>query len=58
MVFDQSLNSHKMFTRLAKALIRLRICTGWSETAGRKYHIVGNLMSQLIFAPLDFLIHV
>ena len=25
------LNSHKIFKRLAKALIRLRVGTGWSE---------------------------
>ena len=25
------LNSHRIFKRLAKALIRLRVCAGWSE---------------------------
>ena len=31
MVFSQKLNNHRIFKRLAKALIRLRICAGWSE---------------------------
>ena len=31
MVFSQKLNSHRIFKRLAKALIRLRVCAGWSE---------------------------
>ena len=30
MVFSQWLNTHRIFKRLAKALIRLRICAGWS----------------------------
>ena len=28
---SQKLNTHRIFKRLAKALIRLRICAGWSE---------------------------
>ena len=31
MVFSQSLNTHRILKRLAKALIRLRVCAGWSE---------------------------
>ena len=33
MMFGQWLNSHRIFERLAKALIRLRLCAGcqWSE---------------------------
>ena len=31
MVFSQQLNSHRIFKRLAKALIRLHIWAGWSE---------------------------
>ena len=31
MMFGQSLNSHMILKRLAKALIRLRVCAGWSE---------------------------
>ena len=31
MLFSQQLNSHRIFKRLAKALIRLRLCAGWSE---------------------------
>ena len=31
MVFSQSLNNHTILKRLAKALIRLRVCAGWSE---------------------------
>ena len=31
MMFSQKLNTHIMFKRLAKVLIRLRICAGWSE---------------------------
>ena len=31
MLFGQYLNSHRIFKGLAKALIRLCICTGWSE---------------------------
>ena len=31
MQFGQYLNSHRIFELLAKALIRLRICAGWSE---------------------------
>ena len=31
MLFGQLLNIHRKFKRLAKALIRLRVCAGWSE---------------------------
>ena len=31
MMFGQYLNSHRMSKRLAKALIRLGVCAGWSE---------------------------
>ena len=31
MMFDQCPKNHRIFKRLAKALIRLRLCTGWSE---------------------------
>ena len=31
MMFGQWPKSHKIFKRLAKALIRLRVCAGWSE---------------------------
>ena len=31
MVFSQYLNNHRILKGLAKALIRLRICAGWSE---------------------------
>ena len=31
MMFRQLLNSHRIFKQLAKALISLRVCTGWSE---------------------------
>ena len=31
MMFSQQPNSHRIFMRLAKALIRLRVCAGWSE---------------------------
>ena len=31
MMFDQWPESHSKFKRLAKALIRLRVCTGCSE---------------------------
>ena len=50
MLFSQSLNTHRIFKRLAKALIRLRVCAGWSEPllVARTHHIVGNLMSRLI----------
>ena len=30
-MFRKELDSHKIFKRLAKALIRLRVCAGWSE---------------------------
>ena len=31
MMFGQKLNTHRIFKRPAKALIRLRVCAGWSE---------------------------
>ena len=31
MMISQLLNIHRIFKRLAKALIRLRVCAGWSE---------------------------
>ena len=31
MVFSQYHNTHRKFMRLAKALVRLRVCAGWSE---------------------------
>ena len=31
MMFGQSLDSHRTFKRLAKALTRLRMCAGWSD---------------------------
>ena len=31
MMFGQSLDSHRISKRLAKALTRLRVCAGWSE---------------------------
>ena len=31
MVFGQWPKKHRLFKRLAKALIRLRVCAGWSE---------------------------
>ena len=31
MVFSQWPKSHRIFKRQAKALIRLRVCAGWSE---------------------------
>ena len=38
--------SHRIF----KALIRLRVCAGWSEPLlVSTYHIAGNLMSGLIY---------
>ena len=31
MMFSQYLNNHRILKRLAKALIRLHVCAGWSE---------------------------
>ena len=66
MMFGQELNNHRILKRLAKALIRLRVCAGWSEPllvahttlleiscTGRTYHIVGNLMHWLIYQAID-----
>ena len=33
MMFSQYHNTHRKFKRLAKALIRLRVCAGWSESS-------------------------
>ena len=30
-LLSKQLNSHRIFKRLAKALIRLRVCAGWSK---------------------------
>ena len=32
MISGQYVNSRRIFKRLAQALIRLRVCAGWSET--------------------------
>ena len=32
MMLGQYLNTHRIFKRIAKALIRLRVCVGWSES--------------------------
>ena len=42
---------NRLLKQLAKALIRLRICAGWSEPllVAHHEHIVGNLMSWLIY---------
>ena len=32
MMFSQSHNTHRKFKRLEKALIRLRVCAGYSES--------------------------
>ena len=42
---------HRVFKRLAKALIRLHVCVGWSEPSW-SHDIVGNLMSQK-FSDVD-----
>ena len=31
MLFGQSVNTHRIFDRLARALIRLCVCAGWFE---------------------------
>ena len=52
---SESVNSHEIFKRQAKALIRLCVCVGSSEPfAGRTYHIVGNLMSRLMLWAASF----
>ena len=33
MIFSQYHNTHRKFKRLANALIRLRVCAGWSESS-------------------------
>ena len=51
MVFSQNLNTRRTFKWLANALIRLRVCAGWSEPLlVATYHIVGNLMDWLNYA--------
>ena len=50
MIFGRWLGSHEVFKRLAKALIRLCVCAGWSEpllVAHTSLLNVGNLMSWL-----------
>ena len=56
MLFSQ-LNNHRIFKRVAKALISLHRLV-WAF-AGRTYHIVGNLMSRLIWWPIwySFIAH-
>ena len=44
---DSSFTSHSIFMRLAKALINLRVCAGWSEPLLDAHTTVGNLMSRL-----------
>ena len=48
-MFSQKPNSHRIFMRRAKPLIRLRICAGWSEAllVAHTGLIVGNLISRL-----------
>ena len=48
MMFGQKLRSHRIIKRLAKALTRLHVCSGCSQPFGRKYHIVGNLITWII----------
>ena len=48
MMFGQKLRSHRIIKPLAKALTRLRVCSGCSKPFGRTYHIVGNLMTWII----------
>ena len=51
MVFPQWLNNCRIFKWLAKAVIILRICAGWSEPLLVPYtHFVGNLMSRLKYS--------
>ena len=46
--YQPVLGSHGAIKRLAKALIRLRVCAGWSEPLLVAHNlIVGNLMSRL-----------
>ena len=57
MLFGQSLNSHRIFKRLAKALIRLRGRAGWSEPLLVAYLIVGNLMSRFKYTSVSLCIY-
>ena len=52
MLFGQKLNSHRIFKRLAKALIRQTACMRRLVLAfaGCTYHIVGNLKWWLNYA--------
>ena len=45
MMFSQKFHSHRIFKRLAKALIRLLV---WAFVS-RTYYIIGILMSQLLY---------
>ena len=55
MVFGQYLNTHRIFKRLAQALIRLRICAGLSEPLlshiphCRKFHVAARVIAFLHF---------
>ena len=50
MLFGQQFNSHRIFKRPSKALIRLRVCAGWSEallvahTTCWKSHVVAHMI--------------
>ena len=41
--------NHRIFKGPAKALIRLRVCTGWSEPLLVAHTTVGNFMLWLIY---------
>ena len=45
MLFDEQLKSHRTIKRLAKALIRLRVCAGWSEPL----LVADSTLSRLIY---------
>ena len=44
MMFSELLYTHRIFKRLAKALIRLRVCTGCSEALLVAHNIAGNII--------------
>ena len=50
MMFDQLLNIHSIFKRLAKALIRLRVCACYGASC--TIHIIGNIMSRPILCVI------
>ena len=53
MMFIHYPNIHRIFKRLAKALIRLPVCASWSEPLlVATNHIVENPMSWLKFYPV------